>query len=160
MNRSLAFAGKSFESRVPAGSMNEDWKSALTELYRKAGVLIEDGHLKEALELIFAHVRRANKYFDEQKPWIQVKQNREACAHTLFTCVQIIANFAQLLHPFLPFSCDKIRTFLSLGEPGWHWTDVPAGRTVHKLELLFERIDLSRIEEETKALGRGGEREH
>ncbi|CAG7610830.1 Methionine--tRNA ligase [Paenibacillus solanacearum] len=157
VNRTLAFVGKSFESRVPAGTVDEEWKRVLSELYGRAGGLIEGGHMKEALELIFAHVRRANKFFDEQKPWVQAKQGREACANTLFVCVQIIANLAQLLHPFLPFSCDKIRSFLSLGEPGWQWTEVAVGSAVHNLELLFERIDAGRIDEETERLEKEGE---
>jgi methionyl-tRNA synthetase len=98
-------------------------------------------------------VRLANKYFDERKPWIQVKEDHEACATTLYTCVQIIANLANLLQPFIPFSCDRIRGFLSLERPVWEWCHVPAGRPLHGVELLFERIDTSRIEEETRRLG-------
>jgi methionyl-tRNA synthetase len=153
VNRTLAFIGKSFDSRVPDGKLDEDWKVRLTGLYAQSGRLIEDGRLKEALELIFAHVRRANKYFDERKPWIQAKEDRKACGRTLHTCVQIIANLAHLLAPFLPFSCGKIRGFLDLGQqPEWQLVAVPANRHIRDLQLLFERIDPSRIEEETRRL--------
>jgi methionyl-tRNA synthetase len=121
-------------------------------LYTSAGTLIEKGNLKEAIELIFASVRRANKYFDERKPWLQVKEDRDACKDTLYTCVQIIANLAHLLQPFIPFACAKVRAFLSLGEPVWQWVSVPSDRQVLELELLFERIDPHQIEEETRAL--------
>ncbi|WP_220039420.1 hypothetical protein [Paenibacillus illinoisensis] len=96
--------------------------------------------------------RQANKYFDEQKPWVQIKNNREACGLTLNLCVQIIANLANLLQPFIPFSCEKIRTFLMLDSPRWQLIIVPANLQVQKLELLFERIDVSRIEEELSFL--------
>ncbi|MFK0523980.1 methionine--tRNA ligase [Paenibacillus illinoisensis] len=154
VNRTLAFIDKSFGGCVPSGELSEGWKRATEEMYRNSGILIEEGRLKEAIELIFTYVRQANKYFDEQKPWVQIKGNREACGHTLNSCVQIIANLANLLQPFIPFSCEKIRTFLTLERPNWQLTFVPADLQIQKLELLFERIDVSRIEEELSLLER------
>lgn len=154
VHRTLVFIEKSFNGRVPQGALQEEWRNHLEALYSSAGTLIEKGSLKEAIELIFASVRRANKYFDEQKPWLQVKEDREACNNTLYTCVQIIANLAHLLQPFIPFACAKIRTFLTLGGPVWKRVSVPSDRQVEGLELLFERIDPQRIEEETRALAR------
>lgn len=152
VNRTLAFINKSFEGCVPAGDLSEEWKSTIEDLYLKSGTLIEEGHLKEAIELILAFVRRANKFFDEKKPWMQIKENREVCGYTLNICVQIIVNLANLLDPFIPFACEKIRNFLTLEQPVWKLTSVPANRQVQNLELLFERIDISRIEEETSLL--------
>ncbi|GIO44350.1 methionine--tRNA ligase [Paenibacillus apis] len=152
VNRTLAFIDKSFGGRIPSGELSEEWIRATEDLYRDAGVLIEDGRLKEAIELIFTYVRQANKYFDEQKPWVQIKENREACGRTLYSCVQLIANLANLLEPFIPFSCEKIRTFLTLEKPSWQLIFVPADLQVQKLELLLERLDVSRIEEELSIL--------
>lgn len=152
VNRTLAFIDKAFGGRIPSGELSEEWTRATEDLYRDAGVLIEDGRLKEAIELIFTYVRQANKYFDEQKPWVQIKESREACGRTLYSCVQLIANLANLLEPFIPFSCEKIRTFLTLEKPSWQLIFVPADLQVQKLELLFERIDVSRIEEELSLL--------
>jgi methionyl-tRNA synthetase len=152
VNRTLAFIGKSFGGRVPHGKTDGEWKWILEKLYLDAGLLIEKGHFKEALESIFAAIRLANKTFDERKPWVQLKENPEDCRDTLHTCVQIIANLANLLQPFLPFSCGKIRSFLALEQPAWTFASVPGDRQVNGLQLLFERIDVSRIEEETLEL--------
>ncbi|MCQ6561382.1 methionine--tRNA ligase [Paenibacillus mendelii] len=152
VNRTLAFIEKSFGGRIPEGERNAEWERILTELYVKSGTLIEGGHLKEAIELIFSCVRRANKYFDEQKPWAQIKESPQACGVTLHTCVQIIANLANLLQPFIPYSCETIRTFLSLEQSAWRLASVPANRQIQSLSLLFERIDVSRIEEENRLL--------
>ena len=152
VNRTLAFIQKSFDAHVPAGHMDPTWREALVELYQQSGTGIEEARFKESLDLIFAHIRRANKYFDERKPWVQVKENRSACNDTLYTCTQIIANLANLLQPFIPFACDKIRTFLSLEAPVWQWIMVPDNVSIHGLELLFERIDIRQIEEETRLL--------
>ncbi|SDY00335.1 methionine--tRNA ligase [Paenibacillus sp. CF384] len=152
VNRTLAFIAKSFDGRVPAGELSDEWKQILMELYRDSGALIEEGRLKEALELIFARIRHANKYFDEQKPWVQIKENPEACGFTLHTCAGIIANLANLLQPFIPFSCERIRTFLFLEQPAWKLITVPANQQIQSISLLFERIDPKRIEEEEAAL--------
>ncbi|WP_337101204.1 methionine--tRNA ligase [Paenibacillus sp. YIM B09110] len=152
VNRNLAFIVKSFDGRVPEGGLTLIQTNELNTLYEKTGALIEAGQLKEALELIFQYVRLSNKFFDECKPWKQWHENREACAHTLHACVQMIANLAQFLQPFIPFSCDKIRKFLGLGQPEWQLTFVPANRQIEGLELLFERIETVRIEEEIKRL--------
>lgn len=154
VNRTLAFIGKSFNGCVPDGSLEEEWRLRLAGLYAQAGQLIEDGSLKEALELLFSFVRGANKYFDEQKPWAQLKEDRQACGRTLHNCVQLIANLAQLLNPFLPFSCEKTRGFLDLGQPAWRLVSVPADRPLREVRLLFERIDLGRIDEETGRLAK------
>lgn len=148
VNRTLAFIFKAFDGRVPEGILSKEWSSTLVQLYEQTGTCIEAGHLKEALELVFATIRQANKYFDEQKPWEQIKEDRVACGNTLYGCVQIIANLANLLQPFIPFSCDRIRTFLSLGQPEWTLMIVPAARELADVSLLFQRIDVKRIEEE------------
>lgn len=152
VNRSLVFVNKAWNGKVPAGTVDAAWAGSLDHLYARTGWLIEAGCFKEALELVFAHIRKANKYFDQQQPWLQIGNDPAGCSSTLYTCVQIIANLSNLLNPFIPFSCAKIRGFLSLGEPGWQPVYVPAQQPVRGLELLFERIDVKRIDEETERL--------
>ncbi|WP_339243901.1 methionine--tRNA ligase [Paenibacillus sp. FSL R10-2796] len=152
VNRSLAFVEKFYEGKVPNEQLDKGWKDNIDLLYLESGRLIEAGNLKDALEFIFSYVRKANQYFDLQKPWIQIKEDQVSCDSAIYTCVQIIANLANLLHPFLPFSCDKIRGFLSLELPNWQPCSVPPYQQVTDLQLLFERIDISRIKEEEDRL--------
>ncbi|MFC6651440.1 methionine--tRNA ligase [Paenibacillus rhizoplanae] len=152
VNRSLAFVNKSWNGRVPDGVLDEAWVSNLKHLYKEAGRLIEAGHFKEALEFIFSHIRQANKYFDQQQPWLQIKHDPAAGGNTLYTCVQIIANLSNLLNPFIPFSCEKIRGFLSIEQPVWHPVSVLVEQPILELELLFERIEVQRIEEEIERM--------
>ncbi|MBP1989149.1 methionine--tRNA ligase [Paenibacillus eucommiae] len=154
VNRNLMFIVKSFEGAVPESQMDESIKEQILELYDQAGELIEAGKFKAALEAIFTFIRSSNKFFDERKPWAQWKENPEACKATLYTCVQIIANLSNLLEPFLPFACNKIRTFLAISQPAWSYSEVKPGQSLQAPEILFERIDISRIqEEESKLLG-------
>ena len=147
INRTLKFIENSFDGKLPENEVNEETQNATELLYKKVGRLIEDGHFKLGLETIFSYIRNANKYFDELKPWFQVKNDRKACGETIASSVFVIANAAQLLSPFLPFSSEKVRDMLHLQEFGWEPIRNIGGR-LHYVEPLFERIDTERIKEE------------
>lgn len=152
VNRSLAFIRKSFDNYVPVANVDRNIKKILIDLYITAGQLIEQARLKEALESIFAFIRSSNKYIDDRKPWAQLKTDPSECAATLTTCVQIIANLANLLSPFLPFTCDRIRAILGLPEATWGYIEVPHNQELAAFEPLFERIDPLQIEAEIRKL--------
>ena len=96
-------------------------------------------------------VKTANKYFDTETPWITRTSDQEACRNTLYQCVQMIANLAVLLRPFLPFSSEKICGWLSLDDK-WQLHEVQGGYHLPKIQILFERIDKSAVETETEKL--------
>ncbi len=154
VNRTLVFINKSFDGKVPEGILDDKVKEELNKIYSFVGEKIENGEFKDALEGVFAFVRSANKYFDAEKPWIQVKEDVKACKNTLYTCVQIIANLSNLLYPFIPFASERIKGFLNINEFSWREIAVPQGTKINDIEILFERIDKKRIEEEIERLGR------
>lgn len=153
VNRTLVFIQKSFDGKLPTGEICSEIKERIIELYVNVGEKISEGQFKNALEEIFEFVRYANKYFDEKQPWIQIKENTEECEKTLYTCVQIIANLSNLLTPFIPFSCDKIRGFLKLREAVWKFIEKDTTIPIEQTEILFERIDKSKIQEEISKIG-------
>ncbi|MBK3494153.1 methionine--tRNA ligase [Viridibacillus sp. YIM B01967] len=147
VNRTLKFIEKSFDKQIPKGIVNPLIQLQTKKLYDEVGFAIEQSHFKAPLEEIFYYIRSANKYFDEQQPWLQIKENTEACANTLTTCVYIIANLSQLLDPFIPFSTKKIRDMLGITDITWHeLVDLPV--SIHYVEPLFQRLDVALIEEE------------
>lgn len=147
INRTFKFIEKSFASEVPKGEINATIVQATQALYSEVGALIEHSHFKQALEKIFDYIRAANKYFDDEQPWLQVKNNVTAGNNTLRTCTYIALNLAQLLQPFLPFSSEKLAAMLSVEHLAWQeQTMLP-----HKLKNiapLFERLDTNLIDEE------------
>lgn len=151
INRTLKFIEKSFGGNVPDGEVDHKIKDDVQKLYPQIGSLIEAGHFKQALESLFEFIRGANKYFDTQKPWVQVNESADACADTLITCIYIIANIAQLLSPFLPFSSDEIKKLLQLPALKWEPLDKLTS-TIANVHPLFERLDLSMIDIEIKKL--------
>lgn len=152
VNRSLVFIQKYLNNRVPQAQSKPEILQGLDGLYATAGSAIEQGNFKDALERIFAYIRSANKFFDDEQPWITVKSNPDRCNETMNACVQIIANLSNLLEPFLPFSSGKVRGFLSIGEPSWRVVDATAGLELKPVEILFERIDKKAVQQEEERL--------
>lgn len=151
INRSLVFISKYFDGIVPKGILSEEWKGIIRKLYEDTGSRIEKGCFKDAIEGIFDVVRKANKFFDEEKPWKTRIDDEETCRSTLNQCVQIIANLAVLLAPFLPFSSEKICNWLDISSE-WTFKTINAGYKLPEIQVLFERVDKSIIEEERSKL--------
>ncbi|WP_042142841.1 methionine--tRNA ligase [Paucisalibacillus sp. EB02] len=151
VNRTLKFLEKSFGGITPNGKIDTDVRVIVNDLYNEVGYLIERTQFKKALEKVFSLVRASNKYFDEQKPWIQVKENHDKCTDTLTTCVYSIANLSQLLNPFIPFSSEAVRK--TLGIKYFNWEEIElASITLRKVQPLFERIDKGVMDEEISKL--------
>lgn len=153
VNRSLSFIKKYWNSVVPDGRTDAEISAKIENLYLTTGEFIEKGAFKDAVNKIFEFVRWANKYFDTETPWITRLSDETACRSTLYQCVQIIANLAVLLKPFLPFSSEKVCDWLHLDDQ-WQIHQVAGGYVLPEIQLLFERIDKSVVELEAEKLER------
>ena len=152
VNRTLAFLVKYNDSTIPPGIIEDEIDEKIGDIYLKVGQKIEDGQFKDALESIFDFVRFGNKYYDTMEPWKTRIGNKARCDNTLYNCVQIIANLAVLLHPFLPFSSQKIANWLNLNNE-WKPQYVQEGFKIPDISILFERLDKKIVEEERRKLG-------
>lgn len=153
VNRTLAFVQKYLDNRVPEGAPDQENQERIAALYETTGALIEKGRFKEAIDGIFALVRYSNRYFDEGRPWITRETDPARCRGTIYNCVQLIANLAVALEPFLPFSSGEARSWLGLDNT-WRVKTVPAGLLLPPIRILFQRIDKKTIEEEENRLPR------
>ncbi|MCI8925825.1 MAG: methionine--tRNA ligase [Lachnospiraceae bacterium] len=140
VNRTLAFIKKYCDGVIPQGINNFDLDNQINDLYIAVGKLIESGCFKDAINEIFDFVRSANKFFDTEHPWITRNTDKTACGNTLYQCVQIIANLAVLLSPFIPFSSEKVLKWLNLSNK-WEIQHVASGYLLPEIEILFQRID-------------------
>lgn len=151
VNRTLKFIEKYYGGIVPKGSIEVELKDKVEGLYKHVGEAIEQTKFKVALETIFDAVRFANKYFDEKQPWKQREDDPVSCEETIYNCVYLIANFAHLLEPFLPFSSERVRNTLSIVERNWAPQNTLPSR-IDGVQPLFERIDVKQIEHEIEKL--------
>ena len=153
VNRTLKFIQKTFGGVLPENEINKEIVDRVNLLYEETGQNIESTSFKKALEKVFELVRYSNKYFDEQQPWKQVREDTEACKQTLADCVYIIGNLANILSPFLPFSSEKVKGMLQITNHTWEPLLVKP-QILTKVEPLFERIDPDRIDQELEELKR------
>lgn len=69
---------------------------------------LESGKFNEALGLVWEKISTADKYINEEKPWILVKSDVAKAKEVLMQCVGEIQEIALLLQPFLPETATKL----------------------------------------------------
>lgn len=141
VNRNLSFLVKKFDGNIPSGIIDSEVEKSIKETYVTVGNAIEKGELKFALSQATKLVQLANKYYDDKKPWIQVKENILEFNNTTATCVSLIVNLANLLEPFLPNSTKKIFNILGVSDNKWQYISTEGITKITDLELLFQRIE-------------------
>jgi methionyl-tRNA synthetase len=142
--------GSKFGGDVKVGEVNADVLKRINETYKEVSELMQKGATGKALHVAFDLVNFGNKYFDECKPWISVKDNEAACRKNIFEVVTIIANLAKIFEAFIPFGCAKIQKWLGVEKGRFelfmHETDF----TLPEVEILYKRRDMKEVLERFK----------
>ena len=149
VNRALVLTRKYCGGRVPAcGELTGYDRQTIAEVAAVKGSLegnIENYRFREALKDAMNIARIGNKYLADTEPWKVVKSDPARVETILNVALQITANTAIAIEPFMPFSAAKILRMLAVGKFGWERlgaTDlVPAGHEIGEPELLFEKIE-------------------
>ena len=142
VNRNLSFINKKFDGVITSGKIDPKIKDLVIKTYDSVGKCIENGELKNAITTIVDLVMSANKYYDEEQPWVKVKEDINSFNDITYTCIYIIANLSNLLNPFIPNCCLKIRNMLGLDENNsWNEIEINGDIKIKDLEMLYERID-------------------
>ena len=160
VNRALVLTHKYYGGVVPeAGELTDYDKEILAELPGLKASLeenIETYRFREALKDAMNIARLGNKYLADTEPWKVVKTDPERVKTILNVALQIVANTAIAIEPFMPFSAEKILSMLALDKLAWDQLSltnlVPAGHTIGTAELLFEKIEDDVIERQVKKL--------
>ena len=149
VNRALVLTRKYCGGRVPAcGELTGYDRQTIAEVAAVKGSLegnIENYRFREALKDAMNIARIGNKYLADTEPWKVVKSDPARVETILNVALQITANTAIAIEPFMPFSAAKILRMLAVGKFGWERlgaTDlIPAGHEIGEPELLFEKIE-------------------
>ncbi|MBO5372406.1 MAG: class I tRNA ligase family protein [Lachnospiraceae bacterium] len=136
INRIVVFIEKYYNRYVPEGMLDTKLGEQIDRLYEKTGAYIEKGKCKEALQEIFAEIHRETLYLEKRKPWKLLDSNPEECANIMYNSLQIAANILVLMHPFLPFSSEKMLNQLSL-QPHWNTQLIEPGYRLKYSKPLF-----------------------
>ena len=149
VNRALVLTSKYFNGIVPErGELTEYDKATIEEMQKIRQSLernIEHYHFREALKDAMAYSRIGNKYLADTEPWKVVKSDPERVKTILNIALQITANTAIAIEPFMPFSAKKMLGMLDVDK--FSWEDLgsmelmAAGHVIGKAELMFEKIE-------------------
>ncbi len=140
VNRNLAFLVKKFDGIIPDGTIDEKVKSHILETYDIVGSLIQEGKLRLAITKIQELVQYANKYYDDNKPWILVKENIHNFYIVTFSCIELIINIANLYEPFIPESSRKVFSFFGNTNYNWEYISIEPLTLLKDVSILFDRI--------------------
>lgn len=150
INRTLVLTHKYYEGRVPeAAEYTKADILLLEEISKypaKIAASIEQYRFREALGELMNLARSGNKYLADNEPWNLIKTDAKRVQTIMNISLQISANLAVLMEPFLPFTAIKLSTMLHLNE-GLKWKDATrtdlllAGHQINTAALLFDKVE-------------------
>lgn len=115
-NRVLSFAYKHWEGVVPdPGELRSGDLAIISEVdegFQEVGEHLKAVRLRAALNEAIRLASEVNKYLDTAAPWFEIKTDKDAAAKTVYTALRCIDSLKTLLAPFLPFTSEKLNTYL------------------------------------------------
>ena len=162
VNRTIAMSHKYskgiLSDHAVAGEFDQELIDLCLATPAKVEAKMDELRVADAIDEIFALLRRANKYIDETMPWSLAKDEAQHARldTVLYNLLESIRVAATLLHPFLPETAERIFKQLNIEHPTWDsltaFGALPAGHQLNQGEILFARIDIpKKLEEMAKA---------
>ncbi|MEP7317248.1 MAG: methionine--tRNA ligase [Panacibacter sp.] len=127
----------------------EDIKNAKTKVEN----LLEQYKFRDAQFEVIELSRKGNQYMQKKEPWIVAKKLTEQpdvqkqIDNCLHLCLQLTANLAVLINPFLPFTAKKMLHMMKVVDKMLDWENagkiklLSVGYSLRSPELLFRKIE-------------------
>lgn len=159
VNRTFVLMHKLCGGKVPAyHAENEDavdrqLRGDIQQAKKKIEDSIEHYRFREALFEVIDLARKGNKYMQEKEPWIKAKSvqenpsNQQSIDNCLHNCLQLTANLAILIHPFLPSTAVQMCKMMKVVEKMLDWSNagslklLSVGYSLREPQLLFRKIE-------------------
>ena len=160
VNRALQLTKKYYDGVVPARGTLTDFDREIigefTDVKARVEELLEGFRFRDAQKEAMNLARIGNKYLADSEPWKVIKTDPERVKTILNLSLQLVANLAIAFEPFLPFSSEKLRRMLAVGEVKWDELGsidlLAEGHQLGTPELLFEKIEDSVVEAQVQKL--------
>jgi methionyl-tRNA synthetase len=166
-SRCAGFIQKRFNSELAKTLPRPDLYEHFVSERESIAAEFEGRNYQAAIRKIMTLADEANRYIDEEKPWVRIKE--AGCEDEVHgACTQGINLFRVLityLAPVLPFTAERAAQFLGAGVTDWRQIDQPMlGVPVNTFQPLLTRVDPARVErvvedsrESLKPAGEGAE---
>lgn len=173
INRTWVLMHKLCGGKVPKlheELLDETDKELIAEIAKakvKVENLLEEFKFREALFEVIDLSRKGNQYMQKKEPWILAKQLAEnpdaqkSIDNTMHLCLQLSANLAILINPFLPFTAKKMLYMMKVVEKMLDWENagkiklLSVGYALRAPELLFRKIEDDEIKFQIEKLKAG-----
>jgi methionyl-tRNA synthetase len=135
------------------------------------GKLLEEYKFREALFTVIDMARKGNKYMQDKEPWIKAKQAnadgvivenaQKEIDNCLHICLQLCANLAIYINPFLPNTAKKMSHMMKVVDRMLDWENagtlklLSVGYSLRPPELLFRKIEESEVAHQVEKLKAG-----
>ena len=173
INRTMVLMHKLCKGKVPplhAGIMDDADRqliSDIAEAKTKVEKSLEQYRFRDALFEVIDLSRKGNKYMQDKQPWIVAKEvekdpsKQQLIDNCLHLCLQLTANLAILINPFLPGTTKKIQHMLKVVDKMLDWENagkqklLSVGYSLRAPELLFRKIEDEEVERQVQKLLQG-----
>ncbi|MEO5947826.1 MAG: methionine--tRNA ligase [Chitinophagaceae bacterium] len=173
INRTWVLMHKLCGGKVPTlhtDALDENDKFLITEIEKaKTTVeeLLEQYKFRDALFEVIELSRKGNQYMQKKEPWIVAKQlatnsaAQKSIDNTMHLCLQLCANLAILINPFLPNTAKSMLSMMKVVDKMLDWENagkiklLSVGYSLREPQLLFRKIEDTEIAEQIEKLKAG-----
>ena len=165
VNRTFVLMHKLCNGKVPVfhnDIIDDEDKLLIAEIQNsklKIENNLEDCKFRDAQFEAIDLARKGNQYLQKKEPWkrkaidgkypIEDHQHIDNCIHL---CLQLTANLAILINPFLPFTAKRLIYMMKVVDKMLEWSNagsvtlLKVGYSLRPPEILFRKIEDSEIE--------------
>ena len=173
VNRTFVLMHKLCKGKVPAfhTAVADEKDLQIQQDIQQAKVIVEqalEGYkFREALFAVIDLARKGNRYMQDKEPWIVAKQlaehpdKQELIDNCMFNCLQLTANLAILINPFLPSTAKKMCQMMKVVDKMLDWENagslklLSVGYSLREPQLLFRKIEDEEISIQLEKLKAG-----
>ncbi len=174
VNRTFVLMHKLCKGKVPVfhNDLIDDLdKQLLQDIHDKKNIiekLLEQYKFRDAQAEVVDLARKGNKYMQDKEPWIVAKRLAEPgedadkaqvlIDNCLHLCLQLTANLAILIRPFLPNTAAKMCHMMKVVDKMLDWENagtsklLSVGYSLRPPELLFRKIEDTEVSAQVEKL--------
>ena len=174
VNRAFVLMHKLCKGKVPSlhldilDDADKILFAELTNTKLRIENLLESYKFRDALFEVIDLARKGNKYMQDKEPWIVAKQlgdngqltvdAQKLIDNCLHLCLQLTANLAVFVNPFLPFAAKKMCHMMKVVDKILEWENagsknlLSVGYSLREPQLLFRKIEDTEVAEQVEKL--------
>ena len=148
-SRCAGFISKRFDGQLADSLPDAALFAECSEASESIAEHFERREYSKAMRQVMALADKANRYIDENKPWVMIKDESKIDEVQL-VCTQGLNMFRSLmvyLTPVIPAVAEGARAFL--GEESWCWGDASTpllGSRINKFLPLLTRVEVDHVQ--------------